>query len=426
MSTVTTSLTISTYVQLVKSTTVHFAVPIAPNTAVSPSLTPIVSMSADPSTELWTAHEDFRPSFSATGGLSVQENTKGIVSSASPIVQPANTHTIITQSKAEIFKPKALSVEADNFEPCTVKEALADPEWKLAVQAEFDAFMSNSTWKLVSLPRGRKVPGCDFKETFSLVVKPVTIQTILVVAVSRSWQLCQVDVNNAFLNSDLTDEVFLQQPPSYVQSGLDGEQLVCRLTKALYGLRQALHSALMPGKYIRDLLDRSSLTNAKSVHTPMVNSSTLSKDEGERLSDPMEYRSLAGALQYMVLTRPDITYVVNRVYYLSSVMLMPIRAWILMIAGLQWDIVCTLAIHPFCELHIYSTDSPTIWYENSSVVAVAANPVLHSKFKHVELDLFFVRKKVAEGSLVVGEIPTRDQVADVFTKLLSVSLFTRY
>lgn len=45
----------------------------------------------------------------------------------------------------------------------------------------------------------------------------------------------------------------------------------------------------------------------------MVSSSLLSKDEGEYLADPTEYRSIVGALQYIILTRPDIAYVVNRV-----------------------------------------------------------------------------------------------------------------
>lgn len=72
-----------------------------------------------------------------------------------------------------------------------------------------------------------------------------------------------------------------------------------------------------------------------------------------------------------------------------------------------------------------SVDTPNIWYDNSSVVAIAANRVLHSKFKHVELDLFSVREKVADGSLVVGEVPACDQVVDVLTKPVSASQFCR-
>ncbi|XP_016709230.1 uncharacterized mitochondrial protein AtMg00820-like [Gossypium hirsutum] len=149
---------------------------------------------------------------------------------------------MITQLKTGIFKPKALSVEAVDYEPRTIEEALTDPAWKLAVQVEFDALMANSIWELISLPYGRKVIGCkwlfkvkknpdgtialrkarlvakrcsqvpdyDFKETFIPVVKPATIRTILSIVVSHGWQICQVDINNAFLNGDLTDEVFMQ------------------------------------------------------------------------------------------------------------------------------------------------------------------------------------------------------------------------
>lgn len=84
-----------------------------------------------------------------------------------------------------------------------------------------------------------QVPGCDFNETFSPVVKPATIRVILSIAVTNGWILCQVDVNNVFLNGDLTNEVYMQQPPRYVQYGPNGELLVYHLTKALYGLRQA-------------------------------------------------------------------------------------------------------------------------------------------------------------------------------------------
>ncbi|KAG8491673.1 hypothetical protein CXB51_014938 [Gossypium anomalum] len=78
------------------------------------------------------------------------------------------------------------------------------------------------------------------------------------------------------------------------------------------------------------------------------------------------------------------------------------------------------------ELHFSSVDTPTVWCDNSNAVAVAANPVLHSKFKHVEMDLFFVREKVASGSIIVGEVPACDQVTDILTKPLSVTYFNRF
>lgn len=62
-----------------------------------------------------------------------------------PYVPLGNTHTMVTWSKAKIFKPKVLSVEAVDFEPRTIEEALAHKEWKLAIQDEFDVLMANFT-----------------------------------------------------------------------------------------------------------------------------------------------------------------------------------------------------------------------------------------------------------------------------------------
>lgn len=58
-------------------------------------------------------------------------------------------------------------------------------------------------------------------------------------------------------------------------------------------------------------------------------------------------------------------------------------------------------------------------------MVVAANPVLHSKFKNVEFDLFFIREKVADGSLIVGKVSACDQIVDILTKPLSTSHFSQ-
>ena len=80
-------------------------------------------------------------------------------------------------------------------------------------------------------------PGLDYKETFSPVVKPATIKAIMTIAVMNGWELRQMDVNNAFLNGELTETVYMMQPPGF--KDLSKPTHVCRLQKAIYGLKLA-------------------------------------------------------------------------------------------------------------------------------------------------------------------------------------------
>jgi hypothetical protein len=79
--------------------------------------------------------------------------------------------------------------------------------------------------------------GIDYEETYSPDAKMTTIKTIIIMAATKRWSLHQMDVKNVFLHGDLQGEVYMEQPPGYVdQTHLN---LVCRLKKALYGLKQA-------------------------------------------------------------------------------------------------------------------------------------------------------------------------------------------
>jgi hypothetical protein len=137
---------------------------------------------------------------------------------------------------------------------------------------EYGALISNNTWDLVAHPPGINVvsgkwifkhkfhadgtlerykvrwvlrgftqrPGIDFDETFSPVVKPATVRTVLSLALSREWPDHQLDVKNAFLHGILTETVYCSQPAGFEDSANPG--FVCRLNKSLYGLKQAPHA----------------------------------------------------------------------------------------------------------------------------------------------------------------------------------------
>ena len=77
----------------------------------------------------------------------------------------------------------------------------------------------------------------DFKETFSPDAKPLTIRILLTLVVQFDWFLNQLDISNAFLYGSLKEEVFMEQPPGFIDSSKPSS--VCKLNKSLYGLKQA-------------------------------------------------------------------------------------------------------------------------------------------------------------------------------------------
>nr|GFA37430.1 copia protein [Tanacetum cinerariifolium] len=101
---------------------------------------------------------------------------------------------------------------------------------------EYNALIKNGTWILVPQARSQQ-QGIDVDETFSTVVKPATICTVLSLAVSRKWPIHQLDVKNAFLNGNLSETVYMHQPPGFTDPQHPNH--VCLLHRSLYGLKQA-------------------------------------------------------------------------------------------------------------------------------------------------------------------------------------------
>nr|ABF97883.1 retrotransposon protein, putative, unclassified [Oryza sativa Japonica Group] len=310
------------------------------------------------------------------------------------------------------------------LEPKHVDEALCDPDWMNAMHEELNNFARNKVWTLVERPRDHnvigtkwvfrnkqdenglvvrnkarlvaqgftQVEGLDFGETFAPVTRLEAIRIFLAFASCFDIKLFQMDVKSAFLNGEIAELVFVEQPPGFEDPKYPNH--VYKLSKAFYGLKQAPRAwyerlkdfllskdfkigkvdttlftkiigddffvcqiyvddiifgstnevfckefgdmmsrefemsmigelsfflglqikQLKDGtfvsqtKYIKDLLKRFGLEDAKPTKTPMATNRHLDLDEGGKPVDLKLYCSMIGSLLYLTASRPDIMF----------------------------------------------------------------------------------------------------------------------
>ncbi|GJY47311.1 ribonuclease H-like domain-containing protein [Tanacetum coccineum] len=131
---------------------------------------------------------------------------------------------MITRSQSGIVKPidrLTLTIFSISPIPKNSSYALKDPNWRwlcmMNLMRKFHAEGTLSRYKAHLVANGSSQQlGVDFDGTFSLIVKPVTIHTVLSLVMSRKWPIHQLDVKNAFLNDDLFETVYMYQPPGFV------------------------------------------------------------------------------------------------------------------------------------------------------------------------------------------------------------------
>jgi len=104
------------------------------------------------------------------------------------------------------------------------------------VKHNADGFVSKYKVRLVAKGYAQTY-SIDYEETYSPVAKMTTVRAIIAMITIKGWSLHQMDVNNVFFHRDSQEEVYMEQPPGYVDQ--THPNLVCRLKKALYGLKQA-------------------------------------------------------------------------------------------------------------------------------------------------------------------------------------------
>ncbi|KAJ9536337.1 hypothetical protein OSB04_un000488 [Centaurea solstitialis] len=228
-----------------------------------------------------------------------------------------------TRAKAGIFKPHhrtdlshttnyalhhALFASSDSK---TFKTAVKDPKWIHAMRHKLNALHQNNTRSLVPRPINRNVVGSKwvFRTKYHYDGAIDRHKARLVAQVINSWKLHQLEVNNAFLHGHLNECVHMEQPLGFVHPEFPNHLnyfIGLEITYTANGL------FLNQSKHAKDILARAQALNGKLAPTPLAANTTFTTS-GEPFPDPSHYRSIVGSLQYLTITRPDLSYAMNQV-----------------------------------------------------------------------------------------------------------------
>lgn len=175
-------------------------------------------------------------------------------------------------------------------DPMSYDEAISSStsvEWEAAMQKEYNALIKNGVWKLVDRPKAHNVVKCkwvyktkqdnagkdkyrarlvargfsqkegiDYNDTFSPVVRHSTMRILFALANDLNMNIDHLDVETAFLNSDLDEHIFMEQPEGFNTD----RSKVCLLLKSIYGLKQA---SRMWNLKVHQLLSTNGFTQSK-------------------------------------------------------------------------------------------------------------------------------------------------------------------
>ncbi|RWR92156.1 Gag-protease-integrase-RT-RNaseH polyprotein [Cinnamomum micranthum f. kanehirae] len=260
-------------------------------------------------------------------------------------------------------------------DPVSYKQAIKDvnsSKWIDAMKDELKSMDENQVWEVVQLPPGHKPVGCkwvfktkrdckgnierhkarlvakgfnqkegiDYTETFSPVSRKDSLRIVMALVAHYDLELHQMDVKTAFLNGDLEEEVYMCQPEGFIIE--DQEDMVCKLKKSIYGLKQAsrqwylkFHEIItdfdfkenivdpciylkISGTYIDKVLEKFGMMTCSSSPVPPHKGDKLDltqcpqNDLERKEMEKYPYASLVGSLMYaQVCTKPDISHAVG-------------------------------------------------------------------------------------------------------------------
>nr|GEU78568.1 retrovirus-related Pol polyprotein from transposon TNT 1-94 [Tanacetum cinerariifolium] len=241
----------------------------------------------------------------------------------------------------------------------------------------------------------RQEEGIDYYKTFSPVARLKAIIIFLAYASYMGFTVYQMDVKSAFLNGKISKEVYVKQPLRF--ESIEFLNHVCKLNKALYGLKQVR-------AWYQANLKESYLVAVKRI-----------------------FRYLKGTLNlglwYPKRSGFDLKAYSDSDYDGCNLDRKSTSSGCQILGG---KLVCWSAKKQTSDaMSSAEAEYVPIFYDNTSVIAISNNPVLHSRTKHIDIRYHFIRDHILKGAIELHFVPTDLQLADIFTKPLAEPSFSR-
>ncbi|GKA03534.1 zinc finger, CCHC-type containing protein [Tanacetum coccineum] len=360
-----------------------------------------------------------------------------------------------------------------NEEPTTFLEATKETQWMEAMRAEIDSIEKNQTWTLTRLPPNQKVIGLKWvfklkRDASGTVARMESIRLILALAAKENWIVHHLDVKSAFLNGELKEEVYVTQPTGFEVKGK--EEMVYKLHKALYGLRQAPRSwnakldKVLKELGFRKCAQDQAVYKLQSKNTTLIigvyvddiivtgSSEKQIQEFKVRMNSIFEMSDL-GKLNYYLgieVKQEENGIIIKQESYARKILeeadIEDRRGTTRMVFYYSQNPV-TWASHKqqtvalsSCEAEFMAATAAAcqaLWLrnmvsfltgeeaqrvqllvDNQSAIALMKNPVFHGRSKHIDTKYHFIREWVERDQVYVEHVSGDLQKADILTKAL--------
>ncbi|GJV00027.1 copia protein [Tanacetum coccineum] len=276
--------------------------------------------------------------------------------------------------------------------------------------------------------------GIDYDKTYAPVARLEFIRILLAYACALDFKLSQMDVKSAFLNGLINKEVYVAQPPGFIDFAKPN--YVYRLKKALYGLKQApkawydqLKAFLLKHDYSMGMDPKTSHLEAVkrifryikgTMHLGLwypkgSDIETIVYTDSDHARDYVDRKSTSGVCTFIRCCLTSWFSKKQTAFAISTTEAKYVSA----------EKACQQALWMKQALIDYGVRlyDIRIMCDNKGAIDLSKNPVQHSRTKHIDISHHFLHNNVQKGNISIEKVSSKDNIADILTKPLKCEPF---